>query len=274
MSIPGYIKIIMRSFIDFLRDGGLMLAGSISFFTMMAIVPFCLFLVTIIGYFLGENKEFYQFFSSKLVSFFPSITSQITTELKNLITYKGLGKFSLILYGFLSYEVFSSLEAAVQVIFKIKVKRSFIFSLILSVIVVTLIIAFLFISFSGTSVISMPGTFKKFFPGREIRAITGFFIRFLIPFLLVFFIVTTLYIFLPRRMVKLTHAVSGALFTAVFLEAAKHLFTLYVVNVFTLGTIYGPLSAFVIFLLWMFYSACIFLIGAEVVHNLGITKGR
>ncbi|HAM51008.1 MAG TPA: hypothetical protein DCP92_10095 [Nitrospiraceae bacterium] len=40
-----------------------------------------------------------------------------------------------------------------------------------------------------------------------------------------------------------------------------------------MGTIYGPLSAFVIFLLWVFYSSCIFLIGAEVVHNLGSLKG-
>lgn len=273
MSVSRYIKVITRSLIDFFKDGGLMLSASISFFAMMAIVPFCLFLITIFGYFLGEDKEFYQFFSSKLVSFFPAITSQITTELKNLITYKGLGKFSLILYGFLSYELFSSLEAAVQVIFKIKVRRSFIVSLILSVIVVTLIIAFLLISFSATSTISILQTFKKFFPGLEISEITGFFIRFVVPLLLVFLNVATLYVLLPRRMVRITHALSGAVFTAIFLEAAKHLFTLYVVNVFSLGTIYGPLSAFVIFLLWAFYSSCIFLIGAEVVHNLGSTEG-
>lgn len=36
-----------------------------------------------------------------------------------------------------------------------------------------------------------------------------------------------------------------------------------------LGTIYGPLSAFMIFLLWVFYSSCIFLVGAKFVHNLG-----
>jgi uncharacterized BrkB/YihY/UPF0761 family membrane protein len=47
-----------------------------------------------------------------------------------------------------------------------------------------------------------------------------------------------------------------------------------VVNVFKLGTIYGPLSAFVIFLLWVFYSSCIFLIGAEVVHNLEVSRGK
>lgn len=249
-----------------------MLAASISFFAMMAIVPFCLFLFAIFGYVLGENREFFQFFSSKLVSFFPKTTSQVTAELEKLITYKGLGKFSLALYGFLSYQLFSALESALHVIFKVNVRRSFVVSFIFSIIVVTLIIAFLFISFSATSVISMPRAVSEFFPKLEISKIEGFVIRFIIPFLLVFSVASTLYVFLPGRMVRFSHALSGALFTAVFLETAKHLFTLYVANVFTLGTVYGPLSAFVIFLLWVFYSACIFLIGAEVTHGLGTAK--
>lgn len=265
-----YTKIILRSFFDFFRDGGVMLAGSLSFFSMMAIVPFCLFLVTIFGYFLGEEKEFYQFFSARLISYFPDVTHEITEELRRLITYKGLGKLSLLLYGFLSYELFSSLEAATNVIFKIKVKRSFIASVILSLVIVTSIIAFFLISFSATSMISM----LKFFPGFKIGKIAGFAIRFVVPFFIMLVTVAMLYIFLPKKKIRVAHALSGALFTAVFFEAAKHLFTLYVVNVFTLGTIYGPLSAFVIFLLWVFYSTSIFLMGAEVVHNLEGRKGK
>jgi uncharacterized BrkB/YihY/UPF0761 family membrane protein len=34
------------------------------------------------------------------------------------------------------------------------------------------------------------------------------------------------------------------------------------------------LTAFVVFLLWVFYSSCIFLIGAEIVHNLIIYNNR
>jgi uncharacterized BrkB/YihY/UPF0761 family membrane protein len=141
---------LLKSFIDFFRDGGLMLAGSMSFFTMMALVPFCLFLVTILGQFLGHNRDFYQFFVSRLISFFPRITSQITEEIKRIITYHGLGKYSLLLYGFLSYQLFSSIESAINVIFKIRVKRSMIVSFILSLFVVTMIVAVLFISFGAT----------------------------------------------------------------------------------------------------------------------------
>ena len=41
----------------------------------------------------------------------------------------------------------------------------------------------------------------------------------------------------------------GALFATVFLEIAKHIFTWYVGTVVQFGTIYGPLTAFVVFLL-------------------------
>jgi len=60
------------------------------------------------------------------------------------------------------------------------------------------------------------------------------------------------------------------LFTALFLEAAKHHFTFYIaLKLSHLGTIYGPLSVFAIFILWIFYSTSIFLIGGELVHHLG-----
>jgi membrane protein len=263
-----YIRAIFRSFVDFFRDGGLMLAGSISYFTMMAIVPFCLLLVTILGYFLGGNEELLKFFSSKLISFFPKITHDITNEIRKIISYRGIGQFTFILYGLLSYQLFSSLETATNIIFKTKDKRHFIISLVLSLFIITLIIAFILISFGTTAAISMLKTLQEFFPVVKIGKITGFLIKFIAPLILVFLTITTLYIFLPKKRVRIRHALSGALFTAILLEAAKHIFTIYVVKVTKLGTIYGPLSAFVIFLLWVFYSSCLFLIGAEIVHNL------
>lgn len=274
MNLNRYPLVIFRSFVDFFRDGGFMLAGSLSYFTMMAIVPFCLFLVTIFGHFLGMHEGFLRFFSAKLVSFFPAITYKITEELRKIITYKGLGSFTLVLYGFLSYQLFSSLESSVNMIFKVKAKRPFALSLVYSLLIVTLIVIFILVSFGATSAISMLRTLREFFPDLKISKITRFLIGVAVPFVLVFLTVATLYGFLPRHKIKAVNALSGALFTAVLLEAAKHLFTFYVKHVAKMGAIYGPLSAFMVFLLWVFYSSCIFLIGAEVVRNLGVPKGK
>ncbi len=272
MFLKRIMKILFKGIADFYKDGGLMLAGSISYFSMMALIPFCLLLVTIFGAALEENRELLAFFSKKLTGFFPQITDGITKELEKIISYRGIGLYTLILYCILSFELFSAMEKAINIIFKIKTKRSFILSLILSFLLITVIIGFIMLSFIATSIISMLHLYKAYFPNVEIGYLVSFMISFAIPLILMIFTLTTLYIFLPKKKVKISHALSGALFSAILFEIAKYLFTIYISEVVQLGTIYGSLSAFVIFLLWIFYSTCIFLIGAEVVHNLESPK--
>ena len=267
-----YLKIMARSFSDFFRDGGIMLAASISYFSIMAFVPLCLFLIAIFGYILGHYPEFYEFFSTRLINFFPEITKGITKELGKLIMFKGIGTLSILLYGFLSLQVFASIENALNKIFEVKKKRAFLISIILSLSIVTFLIIMLLVSFVATSLIPLLKTMKQIFPELRIGLLTAVLIRYVVPFLMVFFTITVIYIFFPKTKVKISHAFIGAFFSTTFLEIAKHVFTLYVGIVLKFGTIYGPLTALVIFLLWAFYSSCIFLIGAEMVHNLGINK--
>ena len=267
------LRILFKSFIDFFRDDGPILAGSISYFFVMAIFPFCLFLVSIFGYFLGENREFYNFFLEKLIYFFPEATSEITKELGTIITYRKIGLFTLLLYGFFSYQLYLSAEKAINVIFKEKATRPFLISTLLSLSIVTLMITLLIITFGAISLIPMFKFLTNFLPGLVISKITIILVGFILPLFLVTVIATSFYIFLPKKNVKTRHALIGGLFTALFLEAAKHLFTFYVaLKLSNIGTIYGSLSAFIIFVLWVFYSASIFLIGGEVVHNLGTAK--
>lgn len=138
--------------------------------------------------------------------------------------------------------------------------------------IITTISIFIVISFGATSAISALAAFKEYFPALKIGKLVGFFIGYVIPFILLFLTTTVLYVFLPKGKVKFYSVISGSLFASICFEIAKHLFTVYVVKVAKLGTIYGPLSAFVIFLLWVFYSSCIFLVGAEIVRNVEISR--
>ncbi len=262
------LRIIGRSCIAFVRDDGMMLAGSMSYFMMMALVPFCLFIVTVFGYFLGHYPEFYRFFVNKVSSFFPAVTSDVTRDVAQLITFRGIGGFSVMLYGLLSYQAFASMEHAMNVIFRIRRKRNVLLSMLMSLLVVTMIMALLITSFAAVSLVKFLRSYGTFFPALTISAATKFFIQFVLPFLLVLFSALVLYLLLPRRKIAFRHAFWGALFTTVLLEAAKHFFAWYVSTIGQFGKIYGPLTAMVLFLLWMFYSSSIFLIGAEIVHAL------
>lgn len=273
MSLARPSQILAKSILDFFRDGGIMLAGALSYFFMMTVVPFSLFLIALVGYALGAREDVLKFLLAKLSGFFPNVTHEITDELKKLISYKkALGVFSIALYGFLSFQLFMVLQNALAVVFKIRKRRPFILSFLMALLMVTLIMLLLLVSFGATTLILMLNTLRSFFPDLKIGTITRLLISYVVPFFLVFIAAGSLYKLLPHRKIRISHAAAGALFTTLFLELAKHLFASYVSDIARFGTLYGPLSAMVMFLLWIFYSWCIFLIGAEVVHNCEVTE--
>src|SRR4030067_601809 len=219
------MKIIIKSVTDFFKYDGPLLAGSISYFFVMALIPFSFLIIAIFGYFLGEKREFYTFLLNKLLDLFPKATYSITKELGNIITFKRIGLFTLLIYGIFSYQLYSAVERALNIIFKITVKRSFIISILLSISLVTLMIILLLISFGATSVISMAKFLDQFFPGLVISRIAGFLIAFVIPLFLITLTVTALYKLLPMKKVLFSHAFLGGVSPAVLIEAAQHVYS-------------------------------------------------
>ncbi len=260
------MTVIFKSIISFFKDDGPLHAGSIAYFFLLSFLPFCLLLIAIFGYFLGENREFYEFFSARAMRFFPAATAGISRGLATVVTYRKIGVYSLAVYAYFSFLLYRSLESAIHGIFREKTKRPQFISIVMSFLLVSLIAGFILVSFAATSIIQILNLLIRNSMGLPLGALVSFLIRFVIPMLLVFVTASVFYALLPIRKIAFRNALRGGLFTAIFLEAARHLFTVYVASVATeFGAIYGPLSSFVIFLLWVYYAACIFLVGAELV---------
>ena len=88
----------------------------------------------------------------------------------------------------------------------------------------------------------------------------------LLPFLLGILGVTALYMAVPNCAVPFRHAIFGGLFVAVTFTAAKALFTAAIANS-SYALIYGAFAAVPIFLLWLYITWTIILLGAIVVHS-------
>lgn len=92
----------------------------------------------------------------------------------------------------------------------------------------------------------------------------------LAPLLISFVVFSLLYVAVPNARVPVKNALWGGALVAVLFEASKMLFALYVAYFPGYRLIYGAFAAFPVFLLWIYISWIVVLLGAELVHQLGM----
>jgi len=95
----------------------------------------------------------------------------------------------------------------------------------------------------------------------------------LLPFLATTLACTLLYAIVPNTYVPLRHALIGALVAAALFELAKKGFTLYVTAFPTYEMIYGALATIPVFLIWLYLSWMVVMLGAEISYCLCHRRG-
>jgi membrane protein len=172
------------------------------------------------------------------------------------------------IYSFLALQLFYSVEHAMNVIFKVPKKRHFLLSLLWTICIVTLVIFFWLLSFTVSSLAGVMSHYPINLFDIQLSNRAAIVFKYVAPFVLILLTFTTVYKIVPHVRVRTEHAFSGALFVTVMWEIAKHFFTWTVKHLTYIGTIYGSLTTFILFLLWMYYLSCIFLLGGEFVNSL------
>ncbi|MGJ8662370.1 MAG: YihY family inner membrane protein [Marinicella sp.] len=83
-----------------------------------------------------------------------------------------------------------------------------------------------------------------------------------------------IYLIVPNRKVKWKNALFGALFSAICFELAKKGFALYVTSIPSYQKVYGTLATIPLFLIWMFLSWNIILLGGTITATLETSRWR
>ena len=91
----------------------------------------------------------------------------------------------------------------------------------------------------------------------------------ILPFLFETLAFVLLYTVVPNKPIRFTHALIGGVVAAVLFEVTKRSFTWYISNFHSYEIIYGALSSIPIFLLWIYLSWLVVLVGAEITAVLG-----
>ena len=80
----------------------------------------------------------------------------------------------------------------------------------------------------------------------------------------IFFLFVVLYITVPRKKLGKKAVFLSAFWSAILWEAAKQAFGYYIYNFANFGKIYGTYALVVVIAFWIYYSAIVFIIGAEI----------
>lgn len=88
------------------------------------------------------------------------------------------------------------------------------------------------------------------------------------PFLVALAAFTLIFMVVPNRHVRFRHALAGAAFSALAFEISKRGFVFYVSNFPTYEKLYGALAAIPIFLVWIYVSWVVILLGASLAASL------
>ncbi len=91
---------------------------------------------------------------------------------------------------------------------------------------------------------------------------------FLLPWLMSSLALTVMYVVLPNTGVPLRHALAGGMVAGALFELSKFGFAFYVTDVANYQRIYGALSTLPIFLIWLYLTWVVVLIGAETAFCL------
>jgi membrane protein len=93
-------------------------------------------------------------------------------------------------------------------------------------------------------------------------------LKYLLPFWLTCCMFFLIFKIIPNKRIHFKSALQAALFTGLLWELAKHLFAWYVVHLAGYSIFYGSLSTLIVFVLWVYYSSTILIVGGEFAYFL------
>jgi membrane protein len=261
----------LRKFND---DNGFFLSSGIAFNILINLIPFILLLLALVGTYLYNDQEVLNHIRAYLRNVAPTLDPKIIGNLMDLIESRqivGILGFAGLLW--FSTWVFGSLRIALNIVFRVEKSRGMLRGIGIDLLMILLAGILLLVSMILSPVV----TFLQGYQGQISVAIgptIQWILKYLLPFFLTYCLFFLIYKIIPHKKVHFTPALQAALFASLLWELAKHLFAWYVVHLAQYSFFYGSLSTLVIFVLWVYYSSTILVVGGEFAYFLEENRQR
>jgi membrane protein len=267
MPLLRVLRDLVRSF---LRHGCASLAASLAFFSLLSLFPLVFLLLYGLSFVVSQDVIGAQVLLSFLSGFLPSLGEHVVNEIHRVSALETVRWAVFLTFVWFGTLVFYELDYALNVVFESTWRRHPLVSTGIAVASLAVTELVLLLSFGATQIVNFFTGYAPRFWGLDLLALAAhdLFLTYTLPFVLAFLAVTALYRLVPRRRPHWREAMIGALTFSLLWIAAKLLFVTYSTYATVYANLYGSLLEVVLLLLWVYYSAALLLIGAEVAHRL------
>jgi membrane protein len=254
------------------------MGAALAFYCAFSLAPLLIILVTVTGWIVGEELAYGQL-SAQLTALFGSATASVLLNaMQSSQTADGLlaTALSVVTLVIGATTVFAALEAALQQIWGARALaptglKGWVRARLLSF---GLILAVGFLLLVSLSLSTALAALRKAVAERftEFVVLAGL-LDFVISIALITGLIAIIYRYLPARRLAWRPILWGALVTALLFHLGRWAISVYLGHS-TQPSAFGAAASFAALLLWLYYSAQIFLLGAEFTACLGGTRDQ
>ena len=262
-------KVLMATFNGFMDDRGLKLSAALAYYTVFALAPLLMLVISLISVFLGQDaiqNNIYPQIKSYVGS---SAALQIQEMIKSVSLSGKTGiavVTSVVTLIIGATSVFMEIQDSINLIWRVKAKpkkgwlkmitnRLISFSMVISLgflLIVSLIISALISALSNK--------ITHYFPEVTVQLFN--LINLGITFLVIAVLFGIIFKFLPDVKIGWRDVRTGAFFTSLLFMLGKYLIGIYIQTTGT-GSTYGAAGSIIVILVWIYYTAAILYFGAE-----------
>ncbi|MFC1673049.1 YihY family inner membrane protein [Pseudomonadota bacterium] len=260
--LQAFVRLVLHRFA---KDQCMRIAAALSYTSLLALVPLGAIAFAILRAFPVFDDIQGQIKSLLFENFMPESVDGAQAYFDQFIGQtQGLTSVGIVALAVTAIMLLSTIEASFNSIFHVKAKRPFVPRLMMFWAVITLGPLLL-----GGS-LSLGGymyALAEWSGAGKIPGLGGVATRAL-PTILAIFAFAVFYAIVPYRPVRIRHAMFGGMAAGFLFTLVRKLFALYISTFPAYQTIYGAVSSIPIFLIWMYLSWAIVLIGAQVTASM------
>lgn len=273
-------KIIYEAGNNFSDDGCMKLAASLSYYTIFAVAPLLIIIISLVGTVFGRDAVQGRVYEELQTLVGSDAALQIQSIIANVERshHSAIGTIIGAIALFLGATgVFTEIQGSINFIWSVraKPKKSWLKYIInrgLSFVLVLVLGLLLVVSLIASTLLGVLGNrLTQHFPHYTVYLLNTINLALLLGSITGLFMV--IYKVLPDAVISWRDALVGAVVTSVLFLAGRYLIGLYLGRS-NLGVTYGTAASIIIILSWVYYTSIILYFGAEFTKAFALESGH